>query len=442
MRYLLLSVLVVCVIGVMVPSAFAETYRIYVAEGALSTGGCYKTELCLFPYVLYVEKGDSILFVSESSHYNFQKASESGDPQRDTLFACSMRLDQPDGYCNETKQMNEVGEFSYYGNSWLKGKVIVTEPGEYNIAEKYFAATFEYELIQELDEGLDTFWDLERKFWCYQSYTVEESAISICTEVLAELKDLAGNSWNESFESVFNPEIIWSEKRVASDVALPIVKKMSNNLYGYYFIKLETMVTNAENTVQSTSGISLGDQADIIYDLRKWKDVKVNDLERWYVENNRFDYSLVQVYTDFDKMDAEKIQDELAEEEKEKIKQEIKQEISGVVESESVQQTSGGCGAGTVLVNGVCQLAPTQSKTTSMSIEPLYIIIGVVAIGGIIGAIAVAKRGSKTPKPTAKPKPVKQKPAKKKETSTSCENCGNTLNPKAKFCGGCGTARS
>ena len=26
--------------------------------------------------------------------------------------------------------------------------------------------------------------------------------------------------------------------------------------------------------------------------------------------------------------------------------------------------------------------------------------------------------------------------------SAFCENCGNTLNPKAKFCGGCGTARS
>ena len=110
------------------------------------------------------------------------------------------------------------------------------------------------------------------------------------------------------------------------------------------------------------------------------------------------------------------------------------------------------CGEGTVLVNGVCQLAPTQSKTSFMSIEPLYIIIGVVAIGGIIGAIAVAKRGSKTPKPAkqeldeyeeqypAKEKP-KQKPVEKKETSAFCENCGNTLNPKAKFCGSCGTAR-
>jgi hypothetical protein len=121
------------------------------------------------------------------------------------------------------------------------------------------------------------------------------------------------------------------------------------------------------------------------------------------------------------------------------------------------QQSSEGCGEGTVLVNGVCQLAPTQSKTTSMSIEPLYIIIGIVAIGGIIGAIAVARRGSKTSRPARqeldeyeeqylakekpvkqKPKPAKQKPVEKKETSAFCENCGNTLNPKAKFCGKCG----
>ena len=45
----------------------------------------------------------------------------------------------------------------------------------------------------------------------------------------------------------------------------------------------------------------------------------------------------------------------------------------------------------------------------------------------------------KTTTSKPKPKPVKQKPAKKKETSEFCENCGNTLNPKAKFCGSCGT---
>ena len=113
------------------------------------------------------------------------------------------------------------------------------------------------------------------------------------------------------------------------------------------------------------------------------------------------------------------------------------------------EESSEGCGEGTVMVNGVCQVAKTSG--TPMSIEPLYIIIGVVAIGGIIGVIAVAKRGSKTPKPAkqeldeyeeqylTKQKPAKQKPVEKKETSAFCENCGKKLNPTAKFCGGCGT---
>ena len=75
-------------------------------------------------------------------------------------------------------------------------------------------------------------------------------------------------------------------------------------------------------------------------------------------------------------------------------------------------------------------------KSPFMPIEPLYIIIGVVAIGGVIGAIAVAKRGSKTPKP-AKEEAPKEEP--KKETSGFCENCGNSLKPTTKFCGRCGT---
>ena len=116
------------------------------------------------------------------------------------------------------------------------------------------------------------------------------------------------------------------------------------------------------------------------------------------------------------------------------------------------EESNDGCGEGTVLVDEVCQLAKTSGS--SMSIEPLYIVIGVVAIGGIIGAIAVARRGSKTSKPAkqdleeyeekylAKEKPAKQKPAEKKETSSSCSNCGASLKPTAKFCGQCGTPRS
>jgi len=125
--------------------------------------------------------------------------------------------------------------------------------------------------------------------------------------------------------------------------------------------------------------------------------------------------------------------------------------VDGVCELAPVE-SSEGCGEGTVMVNGVCELAKTSG--TSTSIELLYIVIGVVAIGGIIGAIAVARRGSKTSKPAkqdleeyekkylAKEKPAKQKPAEKKETFAFCENCGKSLKSTAKFCGQCGTPRS
>jgi len=114
------------------------------------------------------------------------------------------------------------------------------------------------------------------------------------------------------------------------------------------------------------------------------------------------------------------------------------------------EESNDGCGEGTVLVDGVCQLAKTSG--ISMSIEPLYIVIGVVAIGGIIGAIAVARRGSKTSKPARQDlddyeeqylrrqgqRPTR-KPAETRQTSMFCEGCGAKLKPAAKFCGKCGS---
>ena len=108
------------------------------------------------------------------------------------------------------------------------------------------------------------------------------------------------------------------------------------------------------------------------------------------------------------------------------------------------EESSEGCGAGTVMVNGVCQVAKTSG--TSMAIEPMYIVIAAVAIGGgAVGALFALKRGSGTPKPAREEleeyesKYVARKPAEKKETSEFCENCGKKLKTTAKFCGGCGT---
>ena len=136
-----------------------------------------------------------------------------------------------------------------------------------------------------------------------------------------------------------------------------------------------------------------------------------------------------------------------------------------------------GCGTGTVLVDGVCQLAPVESndgcgagtkmvngvcqldKSSGGSIQPVYIAAGAAAIGAaIIGIVFAVRRGSSG---TSTPKPARQelddyesqylarqgqrpthKPAETRPTSSSCNSCGRPLKPTAKFCGGCGTPSS
>jgi len=120
--------------------------------------------------------------------------------------------------------------------------------------------------------------------------------------------------------------------------------------------------------------------------------------------------------------------------------------VDGVCQLAPVE--SSGCGQGTVLVNGVCQLA----ETSGTSIPPLYIAGGAAAIGAaVIGIVFAVRRGSSG---TTTTKPAKQdleeyedqylsrqriepspKSAETRQTSSSCSNCGNTLKPKAKFCG-------
>ena len=125
--------------------------------------------------------------------------------------------------------------------------------------------------------------------------------------------------------------------------------------------------------------------------------------------------------------------------------------VDGVCQLAPVE-SSDGCGQGTVMVNGVCQL----DKSSGGSIPPLYIAGGAAAIGAaIIGIIFAVRRGSGG---TSTPKPARQdlddyeskylarqgqrpspKLAETRPTSSSCNSCGNKLKPTAKFCGICGT---
>ena len=125
--------------------------------------------------------------------------------------------------------------------------------------------------------------------------------------------------------------------------------------------------------------------------------------------------------------------------------------VDGVCQLAPVD-SSDGCGQGTVMVNGVCQL----DKSSVGSIPPLYIAGGAAAIGAaIIGIIFAVRRGSGG---TSAPKPARQdlddyedqylrrqgqrptrKPAEVRQTSSSCNSCGKPLKPTAKFCGKCGS---
>ena len=116
------------------------------------------------------------------------------------------------------------------------------------------------------------------------------------------------------------------------------------------------------------------------------------------------------------------------------------------------EESNDGCGEGTVLVDGVCQL----DESSGTPIPALYIAGAAAAIGAVvIGIVFAYSRNSKTPKPAKQDLEkyeekylAKQnvestpKPAEKKETSAFCENCGNPLKKDAKFCGQCGTPRS
>ncbi len=381
---MLLSVLVVCVIGVMVPSAFAETYSIYIDNKTFDTSGCYETESCLFPYVLYVEKGDSIQFVIDKYwRYTMVSGSLESGPYDPWVPS--------DGFSGGGVQMNEVGKFSYYDTAypWLEGKVIVTEPGEYNIPEKYFPVKIKYDLIQKLEEDYDALFDLQRKASCYQmdkpAFRFSDDAISACTELLEELEKIDG--WNDTqrlfnlaggkdlksttFSLVFDPRIIESEDNVteilgksaystnfggrgAEDLILRLIDSAARLVMIHNSIILKTMVTNAENTITSNPEITLDAQADLIYDLRKWKEVKGEKLKAGDIFS-----SLKTTYKQLWEKENWMTQEQLAEIEKEKIKEKIKQEIGGVVEPEPMideepATSSPTCGEGTVLKNGVC----------------------------------------------------------------------------------------
>ena len=118
------------------------------------------------------------------------------------------------------------------------------------------------------------------------------------------------------------------------------------------------------------------------------------------------------------------------------------------------QESNDGCGQGTVMVNGVCQL---DNPSGTPHLSTYYIAGGAAAIGAaIIGIVFVVVRSGKGGVLVSKParqdlddyeeqylarqgQRPRPKPAETRPTSSSCNSCGRPLKPTAKFCGKCGS---
>ena len=85
------------------------------------------------------------------------------------------------------------------------------------------------------------------------------------------------------------------------------------------------------------------------------------------------------------------------------------------------------------------QLAAEQKTVTAQESSGglVYVLVAVVAVGGVIGAVFFIKKGSKSPKTVQQ-----ESPSTRQTTILFCSNCGKSLKPGAKFCGKCGTQHS
>ena len=92
------------------------------------------------------------------------------------------------------------------------------------------------------------------------------------------------------------------------------------------------------------------------------------------------------------------------------------------------------------IVNDLTKPQPVAEQKTVTAQESsgglVYVLVAVVAVGGVIGAVFFIKKGSKA-------SAVQQEsPSTRQTTILFCSNCGKSLKPGAKFCGKCGSAQS
>jgi len=94
------------------------------------------------------------------------------------------------------------------------------------------------------------------------------------------------------------------------------------------------------------------------------------------------------------------------------------------------------------IVNDLTKPQPVAEQKTVTAQEEssgglVYVLVAAVAVGGVIGAIFIIKKGSK-PLTTVQ----QESPSTRQTTILFCSNCGKSLKPGAKFCGKCGSPQS
>jgi len=92
------------------------------------------------------------------------------------------------------------------------------------------------------------------------------------------------------------------------------------------------------------------------------------------------------------------------------------------------------------IVNDLTKPQPVAEQKTVTAQESsgglVYVLVAVVAVGGVIGAVFFIKKGSKASAVQ------RESPSRRQTTVLFCNNCGKPLKPAAKFCGKCGSPQS
>ena len=92
------------------------------------------------------------------------------------------------------------------------------------------------------------------------------------------------------------------------------------------------------------------------------------------------------------------------------------------------------------IVNDLTKPQPVAEQKTVTAQESsgglVYVLVAVIAVGGVTGAVFFIKKGSKASAVQ------RESPSRRQTTVLFCNNCGKPLKPAAKFCGKCGSPQS